>query len=356
MNHEPRTMNNKLKHILVIRLSAMGDVAMTVPVLRAFTEQHPEVKLTVLTRPFFAPFFEGLKNVAIFPADVKGKYKGVLGLYKLSKAVQRSLSGVEMSRSHRVDAIADLHNVLRSKILKSFFRGLPKTTIDKGRKEKRALISGKNFQQLKTTHQRYTDVFEKLGYTVDLSNPTFPEKRSLNNNILKVIGTDQLQWIGIAPFAAHQGKMYPLDLMAKVISELSKDHKILLFGGGKSEQAQLVALEKQFNNTVNLAGKLSLKEELDVISNLDVMLSMDSGNAHMAAMLGVKTVTLWGVTHPYAGFAPFNQPTDHALLSDRTQFPLIPTSVYGNKLPKGYEEVMRSIAPETVVKKLLAVV
>ena len=156
----------------------------------------------------------------------------------------------------------------------------------------------------------------------------------------------------MAPFAAHESKMYPLDLMEQVIETLSKTHKILLFGGGKKEVDILDGFQNKYENVINLAGTLSLNEELDVISNLDVMLSMDSGNAHMAAMLGVKVITIWGVTHPYAGFAPFNQPEDFALLSDREQFPLIPTSIYGNKYPEGYQDAAGSIAPERVVEKI----
>jgi ADP-heptose:LPS heptosyltransferase len=100
------------------------------------------------------------------------------------------------------------------------------------------------------------------------------------------------------------------------------------------------------------AGKLSLEEELALISNLDLMLSMDSGNAHLAAMLGVKVITIWGVTHPFAGFAPFNQPDDYALLADRNLFPLIPTSIYGNKFPEGYENAAGSISFEAIVAKV----
>ena len=157
-------MQNIPKHILVIRLSAMGDVAMTVPVLRAFTEQYPDVKITVLTREFFKPFFGDLQNVSVFNAEVNGKHKGVFGLLKLSKELKKL----------DIDAVADLHNVLRSKILKFFFFGIKVVQIDKGRAEKKALTSGQNVKQLKTTHQRYADVFEQLGFKIDLSNPSFP--------------------------------------------------------------------------------------------------------------------------------------------------------------------------------------
>ena len=330
------------QHILVIRLSAMGDVAMTVPVLRALIKKYPDVKITVLTREFFAPFFRDLPNVTVFPAEVKKRHKGILGLWKLSNEL----------KVFKIDVIADLHNVLRSQILKLFFFGKHTVQIDKGRAEKKALVSGVNFNQLKTTHQRYADVFNKLGYNLDLSNPTFPERAVLSTKLQAFLGHNFKKIIGIAPFAAHAGKMYPLNLMKQVIEALSKDYQIVLFGGGKQEIEALTAIENSYDNVINAAGKLNLNEELDLISNLDGMLAMDSGNAHMAVMMGVKTITIWGVTHPFAGFAPFNQPSDYALVANKDEFPEIPTSIFGNKYPENYKEAAGSISPETIITKI----
>lgn len=335
-------MSKLPKHLLVIRLSSLGDVAMTVPVLGALLKEHPSLKITVLTRPFFSPFFRDLPNASVFSIDEKGKHKGVLGLYKLSRELKKL----------DIDVVADLHNVLRSNILKLFFIGTPFIQVDKGRKEKKELISGQLFKQLKTTHQRYSDVFGKFGLSFQLSK-VFPNRQSLNRNILDITQRKgEKKWIGIAPFAQYKSKMYPLDLMKEAIAELSKQHKILLFGGGIKEVQILNEIAQQFENTISIAGKLNLDEELDLISNLDVMLSMDSGNAHMAAMLGVKTITIWGVTHPFAGFAPFNQSMENTLLADRNQFPKIPTSVYGNKFPDEYLEAARTIKPIQVIEKI----
>ncbi|MFD1161297.1 MULTISPECIES: glycosyltransferase family 9 protein [Hwangdonia] len=340
-------MSNKLKHILVIRLSAMGDVAMSVPVLRALEQQHPEVKITVLTKAFFKPFFRDLQNVTVFPADVKGEHKGVFGLYKLAR---------QLNKDNRFYAIADLHSVLRSKILKKFLHCKRFVSIDKDRKEKRLLTKGKIFKQLKTTHQRYADVFETLGFPLDLTNPKFPEKAALNRKLQNILGDVSKKRIGIAPFATYESKMYPLDAIKQVIETLSKDYKVILFGGGNYETELLNTFETEFDNTVNVSGKLTLDDEMDIISNLDVMLSMDSGNAHIAAMLGIKVVTIWGVTHPFAGFAPFNQPEDYALLADRNQYPKIPTSIYGNKYPEHYKEASRSIAPKEITEKIKSII
>lgn len=341
-------MSNSSMHILVIRLSAMGDVAMTVPVLKALTRTHPDIKITLVSKAFLEPIFQQIPNVHFYAADVKGKHKGIYGLYKLYRELKRL----------KVDAVADLHNVLRSKILGTFFSfsSINVSKIDKGRVDKKALtkLNGKEITQLKTTHQRYVDVFQKLGFLFDLDEKDVLPQMEMTPKIISFIGKDTKKWIGIAPFAAFKGKTYPQELMEELIAKLSvlKDCKIILFGGA-SEKKLLNSWAEKYKNTVNCAGILSFEEELNLISNLDIMISMDSGNAHLAAMFGKKVITIWGITHPYAGFYPFAQPISNALLADRTKYPLIPTSVYGNSFPKGYEKVMHSIAPKSIYDKVI---
>lgn len=320
---------------------------MSVPVIRAFTNQHKNIKITVLTKKLYAPFFSNLPNVSVYEAKLKDEHKGVLGLFKLSKELKK----------FGITKIADIHNVLRTNILKVFFFGRNFKQIDKGRTDKKLLISGRKFEQLKTTHQRYADVFEKLGYTIDLSNPEFEPKVALSNSLQSLLNySSGKKIIGIAPFAAHAGKMYDLSQMEVVIKELSKTNTVVLFGGGKKEVALLNEIEARNEHTISVAGKLSFREELDLISNLSLMIAMDSGNAHMAAMFGVKVITIWNVTHPYAGFYPFAQPIENALLADRKKYPKIPTSIYGNKYPEGYENAAsKTITPIEIVEKVVAI-
>ncbi len=328
----------------------MGDVAMTVPVLTNFQQQHPNVKITVLTRGFFAPMFAQLKDVSVIEAKVKADHKGVLGLWKLYKELKKL----------NIDGVADLHNVLRSNILKRFFSwgGIPVVQIDKGRKEKKALtvLRPKKLSPLKTTHLRYAEVFAHLGHSVSLDTNTVLQKETLSEAALKLTGQNVQKWVGIAPFAAFEGKQYPIEAMRQVVGELSNTdkYKIILFGGGEKEKVLLEAITDKYD-CISVVGKLSFKEELALISNLDVMLAMDSGNAHLAAMYGIPVITLWGVTHPYAGFYPFGQDMGNALLADRELFPYIPTSVYGNKVPVGYEKAIASIKPDDIVVKLKSV-
>ena len=337
-----------IKHLLVIRLSAMGDVAMSVPVIKALLNQYPDIQVTILTKSFFTPLFSKLANVNVHVAEVKGRHKGIYGLFRLYKEL----------KSKNIDAVADLHNVLRTNLLKLFFKsgGFRFAQIDKGRAEKKALISAENdsFNQLKTTHERYSEVFSALGFSLKLSKSSVLDRVPLYGKTLQIVGSGTKKRIGIAPFAAFKGKMYPLHLMEKVISalEASDNFQILLFGGGDNELDQLSIWEEKFQNTINASKKLTFEEELRLISNLDMMLAMDSGNGHLSAMYGVPTVTLWGVTHPYAGFSPFGQARENSILADRNNFPSIPTSIYGNKMPDGYEKAMETIDPEKILSKI----
>jgi ADP-heptose:LPS heptosyltransferase len=302
----------------------------------------------MVSRPFFKPIFENIPNVTFLSVHTNHQHKGIFGLCRLYKEIKQQ----------NVEQVADLHNVLRSKVIRFLFAlsGKKLASTDKGRTEKKALTSltNKVFAPVKPMFERHVDTFKQLGFSINLTNVQFPEKATLSEEILSIIGTKNQNWIGIAPFAQYESKVYPQDLMQQVIDELAKNtnHKIFLFGGGDKEIQLLNQLQSQHENVLVLAGKLKFKHELDVISNLDIMLSMDSGNSHIAAMLGVKVITLWGATHPYAGFKPFNQPDDFCLTSHREQYPLLPTSIYGNKKVEGYEDVMRTILPSQVIEKI----
>ncbi|MGX1024435.1 glycosyltransferase family 9 protein [Psychroflexus sp. MBR-150] len=342
-------MSSHSKHILTIRLSAMGDVAMTVPVINTLLKTHKDLKLTVLTKPQFKVLFDFIPRVNVVCAEVKTKHKGLNGLYRLS----RELKSLNLSE------VADLHDVLRSKILDLFlfFQGLKIKKINKGRAEKKALVRPKRkiYKPLKTSVERYADVYKKLGYNIDTNHLELLKQQDLDASIREDLDFNpSKKQLGIAPFATHNGKVYPSDLMEEVIKNLAQNTSlnIYLFGGGKLETSRLQQWAKPYNNVYSIAGRYNFKTELCLISNLDAMLSMDSGNAHLAAMFGVKVFTIWGQTHPYAGFAPIGQTQNEQILPDRTQFPLLPTSIYGNKKIEGYQNVMRSIEPQEVITKV----
>jgi ADP-heptose:LPS heptosyltransferase len=312
------------KHLLVIRFSAMGDVAMTVPVIKALLNQHPDVTITYVSRPEFAAFFDDIPRLTYFPANLNEQYKGFKGLIKLLK---------ELKKLYKYDALADLHDNLRTKILRNLLKlsGIPFRYIDKGRSEKKLLtrFPNKILKPLKLTTERYADVFRGLGYTVTLDHQLQKKQTIANDELIKIAGEKTTPWIGIAPFAKHKGKIYPLDKTEEIIAYFNnKGVKLFLFGGSALEEEICKQWELRYKNATSLVRRLSMQQELLLIRQLDVMMSMDSAAMHLASLEGIPVVSVWGATHHYAGFLGYGQSETNIVAYD---IECRPCSVYGNK-------------------------
>ena len=135
-----------------------------------------------------------------------------------------------------------------------------------------------------------------------------------------VLIMDKEKKIGIAPFAKHIQKQYPINKTEELIQKLVKDnYKIFLFGGGKEEKQIAEKISKEIPNVTSLIGKFSLKDEIAFIDKLDVMITPDSGNMHIAALTSVRIISIWGATHPYAGFTP-NVPENNLYIIQNNNF------------------------------------
>lgn len=125
---EKSTFNPKRaggRHVAVFRFSALGDVAMTVPVVYEVCRACPDVRFTFYTKAAVASLFlYPPANLTIFPVDTRGRYRGLRGLWRLFRE----------ARQQGVDTVADLHNVLRTRILGLLFSlaGARRAVLDKG--------------------------------------------------------------------------------------------------------------------------------------------------------------------------------------------------------------------------------
>ncbi len=322
-----------MKQLLLFRFSAMGDVVLLAPVVQAFTTRYPDVGITLVTRQKFAVFFEQFPNVRVIGADFEGQHKGFRGLVRLFNAL-RQLGSFDM--------IIDAHQNLRSAVLKSLFRltGVPSVTMDKGRAEKKALTRRENKirQPLPHSIERYARTFDRAEFTLDPSRSfRFPPVATVDDELTRFLARQSIQsktpWLGIAPFAQHRQKMWPFERFAPLLEQLytSQSVTVFLFGGGPQELAQLETLQQRFPQVVLVAGKLSLAAELGLIRQLDGMVCMDSGNMHLAALSGVPVLSIWGATHPDAGFGPWGQGPESILQMSTDVLTCRPCSVFGNK-------------------------
>jgi ADP-heptose:LPS heptosyltransferase len=291
-------------------------------------------------------FFKDIPNLSYFTADLNNHYKGFAGIVKLFGALKKNA---------QYDALADLHDHLRTKILRNLFRlsGLTYAYVDKGRKEKKLLtrFPHKVLKPLKPTVERYADVFRKLGFALNLDNRLINKPKQLTSEVIAITGKKTNTWIGIAPFAKHKGKILPLEKTEQVISSLNdKNVRLFLFGGSLLEEEICLQWQQNYKTVTSLVNRLTMEQELAVISNLDAMMSMDSAGMHLASLEGVPVVSVWGATHYYAGFLGYGQSEDN-IVADNIE--CRPCSVYGNKpcFRKDYA-CLYDIDPETIVKKL----
>lgn len=334
------------KHLLVLRFSALGDVAMTVPVITRLLQQHPDLQITFVSNEKFRPLFQEIHGLDFFGITIPGQYEGAFGLYRLFR---------QLKKKYQIDAVADLHESLRSKILSFYFRlsGIPVRTIDKGRREKKLLTRRRNKQliQLPTGYQRYAGVFAALGFPLVTGTNQQSKKLIPSGAIKNLLGNSVKKTIGIAPFAKHKEKMYPPEKMEKVVGILlGKGYKIIFFGGGAEEIKHLQEWEQRFPGAINTAGKYSFNEELELISHLDIMISMDSANMHLASLFGVPVVSIWGATHPFAGFYGFGQSPENAV---QVELYCRPCSVFGNKkCYRGDHACMNLIKEEQIIDRM----
>ena len=330
-------------HILILRFSALGDVAIAAPLVRAYAEANPGLRFTMVSQPIIEPLFSGVANLRFFATDLKRRHKGIRGLYRLSKEL-RALAPTK---------IVDIHSVTRTGILKMFFRqhSLPIFSVDKGRRECFELVRRKNklLRQLPSMMSRYEQVFNKAGLAaLDFANGKVDPYSSRKKR-------EQIN-IGIAPFAKHRGKEWSPDYMEIVVATLSEDNRfaVYLFGGGGKEATILQGWEQKYSGVISAAGKHPFTKELDIISDLDLMVCMDSANMHFASYVGVPVLSIWGATHPYMGFYGWGQEPAMAL---QANLDCRPCSVYGNKeCYKGNWLCLHMITPQYVVDKVYEII
>lgn len=366
-------------HLLIIRLSALGDVAMLVPVVRVLASQHSDMQITVLSQKFLLPLFEGIaENVHFIGFDKKGEHKGLAGVQKLYSQL----------KAENFTHIADCHDVLRTKQLRLNFalgslfgRKVKIAHIDKHREGKKALTREENKQlvQQPTSFENYAETIDKVLGTnllADMNrNIELLRNREIEKSPNRLITKSSNVCVGFAPFAAHEGKIYPLWKSLEVVKLLlARGVKVYLFGAGKKEmdvfkdwQTQCSSLTETDEDeclsedspelliaadVLKAEGKKGFKAELELMSTLDCMISMDSGNMHLASIVGTRVVSIWGATHPLAGFLGWQQSPDDCVQKD---MPCRPCSIYGNKPCKlGDYPCLNDIKPEEIVRKVLS--
>lgn len=323
----------------------MGDVALTVPVIQSFLAQHPSARITIITRSRFAGLFQGEKNLKVFPVDFTKQFSGPIGLWRLAGEIQKL----------KPDAVIDLHDNLRTNVIRLFLKlaGLRVIVFKKGRSEKRLATGPSRAQHrapLPHTTKRYAEAFSEAGFPTEVDSK-FIQPKFLSTSA----AADHEIKIGIAPFAAHATKRWPIQYFEQTTSALSKISgvKIYLFGGGAEETAVLKQWSDRYQNCFNVAGNYTLEEELDLIKSLRLMICTDSSNMHLASISGIPVVSIWGGTHTVTGFGPLPVQGNTIVEVPTDELPCRPCSVYGKAhCERGDFACLTRISPDRVIAEV----
>lgn len=336
-----------MRKLLVFRFSAMGDVIMILPVLKGVLDANKNIEIYLVTQSSFFPFFQGIDRLHTVAIDLKSSHRSFSGLVSFYRAIQNKINP---------DFVFDLHCVIRSSFLSLLFalNGRKVYRFKKGTLQKLALVRSKKIKSLKSTIDRYADAFRINGYPVELPEvPVFANNTSIDFNSEIFINPVT---IGIAPFAKHPQKIWGIDKIDSLIAKINDTFQvnILLFGAGSYEVDLLEKLENKYPNCIISAKHFKLSDEINLMKNLALMISMDSANMHLAAMAGIPTISVWGATHPAFGFVPYNQPEDNIIQYPVAELKCRPCSVYGNKKCIYSDDIrcMRLIAVDSVFDRV----
>lgn len=335
---------------LIVRLSAIGDVAMTIPVLYAVAKAYPQHSFTLLTQPFLTSLLiNPPNNLEGMGIDIKHEESSLVGL----------LTYIGRLKDEQFDYVIDLHNVIRSKIIRFYLRffGVKGFSLKKPRIQLRQLTAKppKKPTRLPSVIERYAQVFHKAGLEI---HPPYSILLNDSGHIstelpIVEIGSGH-HLIGIAPFAGHEAKTYPPEKMHEVVRTLAErdDVQIFLFGGKGKEKNILEQWADESPRIVSVAGLLSLPEELSLIHALRCMVSMDSANMHFASLVGTRVISIWCATHPAAGFLGYGQRIEDCIGAD---LDCRPCSVFGNKPCFRKDYACRTqIEPQLIINKIVS--
>lgn len=325
------------KKILVIRFSSIGDIVLTTPVIRSLKTQLPEAEIHYLTKKSF--------NVLLTNNPYVDK------VHLLEDSLNNT---IKQLKKEQYDLIIDLHNNLRTTIIK-FRLSVKSNTFDKINFKKWLKVNLK-IDKLPNRHivERYMDTLIPLGIKMDMLGLDYfiPEKDEVPMDWLPE--THQDGFVAFAIGAQHATKKLPLKRMIELCDKINKPIVLL---GGKEDASIADQIEKFFTKSVvsepmeeglqelnkkaiiyNACGKYNLNQSASLIKSASHVFSHDTGLMHIAAAFKKEVFSIWGNTIPSFGMYPYRT---KFTVFENNKIDCRPCSKIGfNKCPKGHFKCM----------------
>lgn len=319
--------NKQINRILIIRLSSLGDILLSTPVIRSLKRKFPNSQIDFVVKKQF-------KDALLYNPNISGVI-----IYEKEKAKQLKYD----LKIANYDLVIDLQNNFKSndltKLIKAQIRRFKKPSI-----KKLLLVWFKInlLKDLKTIPERYA---ETAG--VDIDNKElelfFPQN-------IKAILEDGKKYIGFCPGSKHFTKRWPSEYFIELGNKLAKQGFTIVLFGGKGDKELCSTISMNINWSINLQNEDQLLQTAAEMERCKLIISNDSGLMHTASAVGIPLVSILGSTVREFGFmlaGSQNLILENKLLSCR------PCSHIGkSSCPKKHFKCMKEITPELVLTEL----
>lgn len=330
--------------ILIIRLSSIGDILLTTPVIRLLKQKFPDSSIDFVIRKEFA--------------DLLVHHPAIHRLYLFDKTRNfKSLKRIKTEiKNCRHDLIIDLHKNFRSFYL-TFNSRAPKII-----RYRKGIVSRffyvkfkiKIYRKIVPIYLRYLDClvpyqifYDHRGLDIFFDQET---EKSIFHKYSDFLNMNTAPIIGVAPGANHGTKRWTIEGFSAVINDLSgvRNFKIIIFGNhADREIAQCLNIDKK-QLVLNTTGELSVLETGALMTHCDLLITNDSGLLHLAAAIKKKVVAIFGSTTEELGFFPYT--TEHIVVQNNN-LKCRPCSHIGrNKCPEGHFKCMQEITASEVIR------
>ena len=316
--------------ILVIRFSSLGDVLLATSVIKPLHENG--ITIDFLT---FTPFDQ------LFEKDSRVK-----NVIKINKKDLKNISAIrEFSKSLKgYDLILDLHSNLRSMLI-GYFSGITVVRYKKNSIKRRLYTKPFLRRFIKDRFNvvdAYSETLSKIGIKSKKIRPEVVLEKEEIESMRRYLPDN---FVVIGAGARYKNKSYPYFQEVSSLF-LKKGINVVLIGSDSDKKFDTKPFPE---GVIDLRGKLSLRESLSVISVAKVTVSNDSAVAHMARAVKTPLLMIYGATHPYFGFYPFEDEGDYILKG----LPCQPCDLHGKKECRFKNAECLNIDPEVVYLKAL---
>lgn len=338
--------------VLFIRLSSLGDILLTFPLISFFKSRFPDSHITLLTKTAYKETVELNKDIdEILLFDKKNV-----------KISQMRL----LIKQNKYDYIFDLHKNIRS-FLFSSFSGFPVSRFNKHSIRKFLLVRFKInlLKDIPGIIVRYFQSLNKFNLFDEKSFVSYLETYGiLVDEKLKNVLYDKIpelkkfeKIIAFCPSARHKTKMLPQEKYIKIGKELTSSPKsaiILMGSSDEAEYCEKIVSQISDKQCFNLAGKTSIPETSAMLKQCNIIISNDTGLMHLSNLLDIPLIALFGSTVKEFGFFPIGK---NAVTFEQKELKCRPCSHIGLKeCPKKHFRCMNDIDEEPVIKKAIEII